>query len=252
MFIFKRKIYFLGFFIVFFSVALKSNASPTIGVGSMYDVLTPQSQNITKRIYNTGTSTAFVRINILEINLNKKGGQQEILQKENDGDALERDRLIVTPLRLIIPPSGFQSVRILWPGSRDKERYFRVRFVPVLPEEGDGFGMDNKAIKQYREQSLKAGVNVLTGYGSVVIVQPTHPTFNTVIRDDKHVLLIKNEGNTTISLDDIRYCKIANTDCGSVSRQFIFPRRTFELEKKSDSKINFTLIEGERSQLLSY
>ncbi|MDF7340165.1 hypothetical protein NFG14_18585, partial [Proteus mirabilis] len=52
--------------------------------------------------------------------------------------------------RLIIPPSGFQTVRILWSGARDKERYFRIRLTPVLPEENDGFGMSKDEITQYK------------------------------------------------------------------------------------------------------
>ncbi|MDN7225643.1 hypothetical protein QZL56_21120, partial [Providencia stuartii] len=72
---------------------------------------------------------------VLEITPGDKGISIESSQKTINGNKLEKDRLIVSPLRLIIPPSGFQSVRMIWPGEREKERYFRVRFTPVLPQE---------------------------------------------------------------------------------------------------------------------
>ena len=227
-------------------------AAPVIGIGSMYDVLTPGVQNMTKRIYNTGDSTAFVRVDIFEINPKNKNGE-EVPQKEFSGAELEHDRLIVTPQRLIIPPAGFQTVRILWPTERRTERYFRVRFTPVMPESDDSFGLDKAAIKEYRENTLHAGINVLTGYGTIVIVQPEKPIFNTILQDiSADSVTVKNNGNTTVSLDNIRQCKSANTDCGSVTREFILPGRTHVMQWKAGYIINFTLIEGDSKKALSY
>lgn len=227
--------------------------SPVIGIGSMYDILTPKEQSATKRIYNSGTSTAFVRVDLLEINPSADDKERELPQAEIGPGGLNSERLIVTPLRLIIPPSGFQSVRILYTGTREKERYFRIRFTPVLPEVNDGFNMNESAIKEYSEESLKVGVNVLTGYGSVMIVQPSEPYFNSQIDVSKdNLIYVNNKGNATITLDDIRYCKAVNTDCGDISREIILPERTFKLHKKPGLKTNFTLIEGDSSKALSY
>ncbi|EUD06621.1 MULTISPECIES: hypothetical protein [Morganellaceae] len=132
------------------SITISVCASPSIGIGSMYDVFTPETQSLTKRVYNTGTSTAFVRVEVLEIDVTPKMNQRESTQKEVDAGSLTQERLIISPLRLIIPPSGFQTVRILWSGARDKERYFRIRLTPVLPEENDGFGMSKDEITQYK------------------------------------------------------------------------------------------------------
>lgn len=218
-------------------------ATPVIGIGSMYDVLTPGMQSMTKRIYNTGDSTAFVRVEVLAIN---PGSQKdETPLKELSGAGLERNRLIVTPQRLIIPPAGFQTIRILWPGERQEERYFRVRFIPVMPENDDSFGLDKSAISEYRKNTLSAGLNVLTGYGTIVIVHPDRPQFNTLISDTaSDSVTVKNNGNATVSLDNIRQCKSANTDCGAITREFILPGRAFTVRKKDGYKTNFTLIEG--------
>ncbi|MTC34700.1 hypothetical protein GKR67_08750 [Providencia alcalifaciens] len=236
----------------FMSITTSVYASPSIGIGSMYDVFTPDTQSLTKRVYNTGTSTAFVRVEILEIDANPKMNQRESAQKEIKAGSLTQERLIVSPLRLIIPPSGFQSVRILWPGEREKERYFRVRFTPVLPEENDGFGMNKDEINQYKKNALEAGVNVLTGYGSVVVMQPKNPLFNTVINDTSKQISIANKGNATIVLDNIRYCENAKSHCENKSREIILPGRTFILPKKQNNKINLTLMEGDTSKALDY
>ncbi|AXF77797.1 hypothetical protein LU604_25255 [Erwinia tracheiphila] len=233
--------------------SLPAIATPIIGIGSMYDVLTPSMQSLTKRIYNTGDSTAFVRVELLEIHPGDKDRPEERPQKEVTGNKLEQDRLIVTPQRLIIPPAGFQSVRILWPGERGKEKYFRVRFTPVMPEADDNFGLDKNTINDYQKNTLHAGLNVLTGYGSVVIIQPEKPLFNTVIENNNSdVITIHNNGSATVSLDNIRQCRMANTDCGSITREFVLPGRNKKIDKKSGYKTNFTLIEGNDKRVLNY
>jgi len=149
----------------------------------------------------------------------------------------ERNRLIVTPRRLIIPSAVFQTVRILWPGERESERYFRVRFTPVMPEADDSFGLDKKAMSEYRKDNLHAGINILTGYGTIVIIQPGKPQFNTITDSIGAAgITVKNNGNATVSLDNIRQCKTANTDCGAVTREFILAGRTLTVEKKPDIK----------------
>ncbi|EBP0972793.1 hypothetical protein LB58_19170 [Salmonella enterica] len=230
------------------------NAAPIIGIGSMYDVLTPDKSSFTKRIYNNGDSTAFVRVELLEIDpMHKNKSINETPVKEISGNVLEKDRLVVTPLRMIIPPNGFQSARVMWPGTRDKERYFRVRFTPVMPQAEDGFGLDSKAAGKYRQETLQAGVNILTGYGTVVIVQPEKASFNTSINNNATGgVTVTNNGNATVVLGDIRQCRSANTDCGEVTREFILPGRSHSLTGKSGFKTNFTLIEGNTKQAKSF
>lgn len=250
---FKWFFIFLGTCISVLSMLTTAYAAPVIGIGSMYDVLTPDMQSMTKRIYNTGDSTAFVRVDILKVNPDGRKGTDEVPQKELSGTILERDRLIVTPLRLIIPPTGFQTVRILWPGKREKEKYYRVRFIPVMPQTGDSFGLDKNEISEYRKKNFYAGLNVLTGYGTIVIVQPEKPQFNTAIIDeaDPSGITVENNGNTTLILDNIRQCRSDDSDCGAISRKFILPGQRYVV-KKNGYKTNFTLIEGNSKQTMSY
>lgn len=232
---------------------LSVHAAPSISIGSMYDVLTPSTPSLNKRIYNIGDSSAFVRVEVLEIDPYKNGNETETALKELQDETLIQERLLVTPMRLIIPPSGFQSVRILWVGNRDKERYFRIRFVPVMPEKNDSFGLSDKSISEYRAKTIKAGVNVLTGYGTLVIVQPEKPRFDTQINsNNKQYISVKNNGNTTITLEDIRHCRGGNTDCGPSSRVFILPSREYQVKKSSQLTTYFSLIEGNNKQAQQY
>ena len=246
--------------VLFFSICLLRvlytptvSATPVIGIGSMYDILTPEMQSMTKRIYNTGTSTEFVRVDVLEITPCGEKNATESPQRELSGNTIDKERLIVTPLRMIIPPSLFQTTRIFWAGSRLEEKYYRVRFTPVMPDTEESFGLDNNAVNEYRQKSLQAGLNVLTGYGTIVVVQPDNPKFNSVIEHSRpEIISIKNNGNATISLDDIRQCKPGNTDCSGVSREFVLPGRSKEIKKKLGYKTNFTLIEGSNKREMAY
>lgn len=109
-------------------------------------------------------------MDVLEIDINNKGKESHIETLKDN--ALVKERLLVTPMRLIIPPAGFQSVRMLWSGERDRERYFRIRFTPVIPQQNDQFNLSEEDIAQYRKETIKAGVNVLAGYGTIMIVHP--------------------------------------------------------------------------------
>ncbi|MCE6985145.1 molecular chaperone, partial [Pseudomonas frederiksbergensis] len=75
--------------------------------------------------------TAFVKVSVVELVYDNQGQAREV---EMDGrEALQRG-LVVSPARLIIPANGMQAVRLLYRVERDQERYFRLRFIPVLPE----------------------------------------------------------------------------------------------------------------------
>jgi predicted GTPase len=78
---------------------------------------------------------------------------------------------MASPARLIVPAKGMQGTRLLHMGARDTERYFRVRFVPVVPEKEDEFAVSSEERDAYKE-NLSAGVNVMTGFGTVFLSGP--------------------------------------------------------------------------------
>ncbi|WP_448106483.1 molecular chaperone [Pseudomonas azerbaijanoccidentalis] len=231
------------------SFSLAISAGPQINVGTVYDYLDGEKSTYLKRVYNSGDSTAFVKVNILEIVYDAEGGHQEIpVRTQADGSS--RDGLMASPARLIVPAKGMQGTRLLHMGDRDTERYFRVRFVPVVPEKEDEFAVSSEEREAYKE-NLSAGVNVMTGFGTVFFVRPKNSRFDSVIDDSAGVYRLRNNGNTVVLIDEFRNCSLKNeTECEPVTKHHVLAGRTFEFEKKPGREYRFNLVEGASKKAL--
>ena len=233
----------IGTIITLWAISLGAMAGPSINIGTVFDYMDGDKSTYLKRIYNGGNSTAFVRVSILEIIYKPDGSSEEIPLKTQENFAT-RDGLIASPARLIVPSKGNQGTRLLYKGARDKERYFRVRFAPVVPEKEDEFAISKEDISEYKK-NLSAGVNVLAGYGSIFIVRPETPRFDTKIEDTTQQYTLRNNGNTVIVVDDLKDCAIKDSQsCTPVSMNHVLPGRYLQFTKESGRQYNFTLIEG--------
>jgi hypothetical protein len=230
-----------------FSLAI--SAGPQINVGTVYDYLDGEKSTYLKRVFNSGDSTAFVKVNILEIVYDADGGHQEIpVRTQVDGSG--RNGLMASPARLIVPAKGMQGTRLLHMGERDTERYFRVRFVPVVPEKEDEFAVSSEEREAYKE-NLSAGVNVMTGFGTVFFVRPKNSRFDSVIDDSAGVYRLRNNGNTVVLIDEFRNCSLKNeTECEPVTKHHVLAGKTFEFEKKPGREYSFNLVEGASKKAL--
>lgn len=230
-----------------FSLAI--SAGPQINVGTVYDYLDGEKSTYLKRVFNSGDSTAFVKVNILEIVYDADGGHQEIpVRTQVDGSS--RDGLMASPARLIVPAKGMQGTRLLHLGDRDTERYFRVRFVPVVPEKEDEFAVSSEEREAYKE-NLSAGVNVMTGFGTVFFVRPKNSRFDSVIDNAAGVYRLRNNGNTVVLIDEFRNCSLKNeTECEPVTKHHVLAGKTFEFEKKPGREYRFNLVEGASKKAL--
>ncbi|WP_415773413.1 molecular chaperone [Pseudomonas sp. LB3P38] len=241
----KRLLALVGFY--FFTQA--TIAAPSINVGGVYDYLDGDKSTFLKRIFNGGDSTAFVKVNILEILFDADGTAREVPLK-TQADKSARDGLMASPARLIVPANGMQGTRLLYMGERDKERYFRVRFVPVVPEKEDEFAVSSEEREDYKK-SLSAGVTVLAGYGTVFFVRPKDTRFDSVIENSPGNYRIRNNGNTVVVIDEFKDCSVKNEqDCQPTTKHHILAGRTFNFEKQSGREYRFTLVEGEKSKKL--
>lgn len=154
---------------------LLAQAGADISIGTMYDYLDGDKSTLLKRVRNSGDASAFVRVSVAELIYDASGKAREVSIDIPNGSGMETRVLVASPARLIVPSGGMQALRILYMGERNKERYFRLRFEPVLPQQDDGFGLTQAQSEQYRE-SLSAGVNILAGYGSLLFVRPENRT----------------------------------------------------------------------------
>ena len=202
-----------------------------------------------KRVFNGGDSTAFVKVNILEIIYEADGTSREVPVK-TQADASGRDGLMASPARLIVPANGMQGTRLLLMGNRDKERYFRVRFVPVVPEKEDEFAVSGDEREEYKK-NLSAGVNVMTGFGTVFFVRPSDSRFDTAIEDGPERYRLRNNGNTVVVVDEFRNCSLKNeTECEPTTKHHILAGKSFEFEKKTGREYRFNLVEGSEKKAL--
>lgn len=216
-------------------------AAPELNVGALYDYLDSGKSTLLKRVRNAGDTTAFVKVSVVELVYDDNGVAREVA---TDGLALEQRGLVASPARLIVPAQGMQAVRLLYRGARDRERYFRLRFIPVLPELGDGFAVDEKEAQAYRDE-LKAGVNLLAGYGSLLFVRPAQTQFQTPVRQGPGRLEVSNEGNATVVLDYFRHCQVGGEACEQAAKHHLLPGRSRYFSNQPGRVYQFQLVEGD-------
>ncbi|MBM9487076.1 molecular chaperone [Pseudomonas sp. ICBG1301] len=223
--------------------SLSSHAGPQINVGVVYDYLDAEKSTYMKRVFNGGTSTAFVKVNILEMIYAADGSYREVPLQDHAGGTA-RDGLMASPARLIVPANGTQGTRLLFMGNRDKERYFRVRFVPVVPQSEDEFALTDEERAEYKD-NLAAGVRVLAGYGTVFFVRPKNTRFDTQADNAARRYALHNNGNSVVVVDEFKDCRVDDPrDCRPTVKHHIMAGRSFSFDKEAGREYRFNLIEG--------
>ncbi|VVP15413.1 hypothetical protein PS838_03562 [Pseudomonas fluorescens] len=234
---------------VFCVYPLAVQAGPQINVGTVYDYLDADKSTYLKRVFNSGDSTAFVKVNVLEIVYDTDGTPKEIPVKTAT-DGASRNGLMASPARLIVPAQGMQGTRLLYMGERDRERYFRVRFVPVVPEKEDDFAVSSEEREDYKK-NMSAGVNVMTGFGTVFFVRPKDARFESVINETDRRYELRNNGNTVVIVDEFKSCSLSNeSDCGATTKHHVMAGKTYAFDKEKGREYRFNLIEGDSKKNL--
>lgn len=224
--------------------ASTAHAGPSINIGTIYDYMDGDKSTYLKRVYNGGTTTAFVRVNILEMTFDAKGNAKETPLDSQGTDASQRKGLVASPARLIIPAKGMQATRMLYVGDRERERYYRVRFIPVVPDKADQFNVSDVEREAYKE-TMSAGVNIMAGYGAAFFVRPKNTRFDTKIQNGPIEYRVDNAGNSTVILDEFKDCstKKAN-DCKETRKLHVRPGTIFKFAKEPGRIYQFKLVEG--------
>ena len=241
-----NRVYLLGVLSVF---CLTAQAGPQINVGTVYDYMDGTQSTYLKRVFNSGDATAFVKINVLEIIYGADGTPQEI-PVQNAADGASRNGLMASPARLIVPAQGMQGTRLLYMGERDHERYFRVRFLPVVPEKEDEFAVSGDERDDYKK-AITAGVNVMTGFGTVFFVRPKDAHYATAINDTDSRYELRNTGNTVLIVDEFKSCSLSDeSDCGATTKYHVLAGKSFAFDKEKGREYRFSLIEGSQRKPL--
>lgn len=231
------------------ALSMSVMAGPNINIGQVYDYMDGDKSTYLKRVFNGGTSTAFVRVQVTEMLAKPDGSFDEVALKTQP-DTHTRDGLMASPARLIIPANGTQGTRLLYMGSRDNERYFRLRFVPVVPEKEDAFGQTEEQSDAYKK-TLNAGLNVLTGYGTVFFVRPQNTRFDTQVENTDSHYKLRNRGNSVIEANEFKDCSsAAPLDCKPTTKILILPGRSHGFDKQAGRTYRFNLIEGSAKKII--
>lgn len=224
------------------SSAASHAGTPQINVGSLFDYMEAGKSQLLKRVRNSGDATAYVRVEITRMHYAADG---KVTESPVDAAALARSEtghsgLLASPSRLIIAANqGQQTTRLVFRGERAHEQYYRVRYVPVVPDAGE-FSLDAEQSEQYRD-GVSAGVNVFTGYGTVVFVPPTNAYYQTRIDGNQ----VSNGGNATVVLDALKQCLIAKPDdCSSSAKVHIRPGQSYTLPQDPQRFVRYDLKEG--------
>lgn len=225
-----------------------AQASPEVSIGSLYDYLDGNRSTSLKRVRNGGDSTAFVKVSVAEVVYGADGKHREIPM---DGLPAEQRPLVASPARLIVPAQGMQSVRLLYRGERERERYFRLRFIPVLPEVNDGFSVTAKEADAYQHE-LKAGLNILAGYGSMMFVRPADTRYQTDVKQDAMRLSVVNRGNATVVLDHVNDCTTDGKQCEPATKHHLLPGSQRQFDKRPGRVYRFELIEGDARRKVEF
>lgn len=221
---------------IIFGCFLASTAYAGITLDSMQAYLAPNRSTGELTVYNMSPTTAYVRVDVIEMTL----GGDELSAVPGE---LEK-ALLASPNRLIVPAGGRQVVRLITLGERNHERYFRVRFVPVAPKKADGFAISDED-ESDASKAMHAQLSIQVGYGARVVVAPRSPTFATRIvpADGGHV--IHNEGDSTIYLAKHRSClRRASRECKELPAERIDPHGSLRLADEPESYRSFDLKEG--------
>ncbi|MBV4485294.1 molecular chaperone [Pseudomonas sp. SWRI153] len=227
-----------------------AQAGPQINVGAVYDYLEAKNSTYLKRVFNSGDATAFVKVNVLEIVYDADGTTREV-PVETSADGASRDGVMASPARLIVPAQGMQGTRLLFLGERERERYFRVRFVPVVPEKEDEFLVGSEEREDYKK-TLSAGINVMTGFGTIFFVRPKNARFDTTISETASRYELLNNGNTVIVVDEFKSCSLTKeNDCGATTKHHVLAGKSFAFEKEEGRQYRFNLVEGEQKKVLT-
>lgn len=216
-------------------------STPQINVGVLFDYLQPAHSNLLKRIRNTGDATAYVRVEVTQMHFDTDGRASET---PVDTTALVRNRpdaqgVIASPSRLIIAGNGQQATRLVYRGARDEERYYRLRFIPVAPT-AEEFSLSEDQAREAAE--LTSAIRVFTGYGTIFFVAPENPRYDTLIEQQ----LVRNRGNATVVLDNLRQCERDRPDtCTPGIIAHVRPGNSHALQAAEHQFLRFELREGD-------
>lgn len=136
-----------------------------------------------------------------------------------------KENIIVSPTKLILQPKGNKkdqkNVDIITNGKNiEKEELYKVRFKPVVENESNN-------------------ILIIISYETYVFIQPNNKVFDYKLEKNKNGTIIKNTGNTSFLITDMKKCNVLNKDCILPKNKTLLPESAILI--KSEKDVNTTL-----------
>jgi P pilus assembly chaperone PapD len=199
----------------------------------------PSRQDV--EIRNPDKEPMYIKVEILEV-LNPGAENEERKVVTNPKAA----KFLVTPSKLVIPPGGRKSVRMLNIGKLpvDKDKVFRINLTPVTPD----------------VEAKQMAIKVVVGYQLLVLIQPNTPKADIQATRDGKKLVLHNAGNTNVLLRSGSNCpkqapppaKPSTEGCVEMQSKRLYAGNTAEVELTYDTPVEYFMAIGLNNQKAVY
>lgn len=198
----------------------------------------PNRQDV--EIRNPDKEPMYIKVEILEVhNPGMKNEERKVVTNPKAA------KFLVTPSKLVIPPGGRKSVRMLNIGQLpvDKDKVFRINLTPVTPD----------------VEAKQMAIKVVVGYQLLVLIQPNTPKADIQATRVGKKLVLHNAGNTNVLLRSGSNCphqappaKPSSEGCVEMQSKRLYAGNTAEVELTYDTPVEYFMAIGLNNQKAVY
>jgi P pilus assembly chaperone PapD len=176
---------------------------------------------------NPGDEPLYIQIEPSRIEHPGRPNEQRVSERNPESLGL-----LITPLRLIVPPGERHRVRVvaLEPQPR-MDQVFRVTIRPVVGRV---------------ETREKAAVKVIVAYDVLVLVRPPDAHASIEIDRNGRTATLRNTGNSSAVLHDGQQCDTSQTACQTLPARRLYGGAEMKLELPYDTPASYVVRFRER------
>ncbi|MEZ8096361.1 hypothetical protein ACED51_19850 [Photobacterium swingsii] len=205
------------------ALAISHQASATVQPVNLVEYITPQQDFMVTEVFNGDDKTAFVRVEA-----------EEVIDFKNENidrrkiNEVEGDNIAIVPSKFITPADSSSSVKVYFTEGREKDRLYRLKYVPVRGKERAEF----VGSEDYKEETTAAiGIDLVISQG--VLVPKKNPTYSYTITNNNGEIVATNTGDSYIRLTNMNKCT-SKGKCVSLGDTTVFAdsaKEIVELDK---------------------
>lgn len=154
-------------------------------------------------------NVAYVELEVYELDVSNGGQEASKVEGKMRGNSLA-----VLPNKLVIPPNGLGSFRLFFTGNKApvKDRYFKIRYVPIDGRSAEGAGEDGT-------DAILFFSIATASYAAVIRDDPIY-AFDISKKDSG--VFIENSGNSVFTVNDCNVCA-GSGRCSVLSQIRVLP-----------------------------